>query len=54
MINNPLIRYYFSKRGLGVLDETTPDMMARTGATGKHFHIGPDKLAIQTWNEWIS
>lgn len=54
MINNPLIRYYFSKRGLGILDETTPDMMARTGATGKHFHIGPDKLAIQTWNEWIS
>lgn len=54
MINNPLIRYYFSKKGLGVLDETTPDMMARTGATGKHFHIGPDKLAIQTWNEWIS
>ena len=54
MISNPLIRYYFSKKGLGVLDETSPSMMARTGATGKHFHIGPDRLALETWNKWIS
>ena len=54
MINNPLVKYYFSKKGLGVLDETSPSMMAKTGATGKHFHIGPDKLALETWNKWIS
>lgn len=28
--------------GLGVLDETDPKMKAKTGATGDHFHIGPD------------
>ena len=54
MINNPLVKYYFSKKGLGVLDETSPSMMAKTGATGKHFHIGPDRLALETWNKWIS
>lgn len=54
MISNPLIRYYFSKKGLGVLDETSSSMMAKTGATGKHFHIGPDRLALETWDKWIS
>ena len=28
--------------GLGVIDETDPVMMAKTGATGPHFHIGKD------------
>lgn len=28
--------------GLGVIDETDPAMMVKTGATGPHFHIGRD------------
>lgn len=32
--------------GYGIIDETTPEMQSRTGATGAHWHIGKDKLAI--------
>lgn len=32
--------------GFGIIDETTPEMQARTGATGAHWHIGKDRLAI--------
>ena len=31
--------------GFGIIDETTPEMQSRTGATGAHWHIGKDKLA---------
>lgn len=31
-----------NKYGLGIIDETDPDEMERTGATGAHFHIGRD------------
>ena len=54
LINNPDIREYFANNGLGIIDETTKYMMQRTGATGKHFHIGPDTLAVQTWDKWIN
>ena len=54
LINNPNIREYFADNGLGIIDETTKYMMQRTGATGKHFHIGPDVLAVQTWDKWIN
>lgn len=33
-------------QGFGIIDETTPEMQARTGATGAHWHIGKDQLAI--------
>lgn len=32
-------------QGFGIIDETTPEMQSRTGATGAHWHIGKDKLA---------
>jgi hypothetical protein len=35
-----------NKYGLGVLDETDPKTMKRTGATGKHFHIGKDSTLV--------
>ena len=35
---------------LGILDERSPEMQARTGATGAHFHIGPDLQAISNFN----
>lgn len=31
-----------TKYGLGIIDETNPETMKKTGATGPHFHIGKD------------
>lgn len=47
LANNQEVREWFKQRNWGILDETTPQMMAKTGATGKHFHIGPDSAAIR-------
>ena len=54
LINSPEARNWFEKRGWGILDETTPEMLARTGGTGKHYHFGPDKIARDTWQQWIA
>lgn len=35
-------RNLMRKYNLGFLDETNPDTMKKTGATGPHFHIGKD------------
>jgi hypothetical protein len=45
-----LIRDYMLKNNLGIIDETKASMQRRTGATGAHWHIGPDKLAIEGRN----
>lgn len=45
--SNPEIVAYMQKEGLGILEETTGDVKKKTHATGDHFHIGPDKWAIQ-------
>lgn len=42
--NNPELIKELSALGFNILDETNPDMMKRTGATGPHFHIGRDKV----------
>ena len=47
LANNQNVREWFKMRNWGILDETTPYMMAKTGATGKHFHIGPDRAAVR-------
>lgn len=45
---NPKIVKYLSDNNLGILDEYSEEGVKRnTGSTGKHFHIGRDKLAIQ-------
>ena len=36
-----------NKYGLGLLDETTPEAMKSTGATGAHFHIGKDTNLVK-------
>ena len=41
---------YMKEHRLGILDERSPEMQARTGATGAHFHIGPDLQAISNFN----
>lgn len=47
LANNQDVKEWFKMRNWGILDETTPQMMAKTGATGKHFHIGPDRAAVR-------
>lgn len=47
LANNQNVKEWFRMRNWGILDETTPQMMAKTGATGKHFHIGPDRAAVR-------
>lgn len=36
---------------MGILDETTPEMLARTGGTGAHWHIGRDKIAVDSFSK---
>lgn len=36
---------YMKSHGFGILDERGDVMQKRTGATGAHFHIGPDQIA---------
>ena len=44
--NSPELIKYMQDNGYGIIDETTPEMQSRTGATGPHWHIGKDRLAI--------
>lgn len=44
--NSPELIKYMQDQGFGIIDETTPEMQSRTGATGAHWHIGKDKLAV--------
>lgn len=54
MKSNPEILQFFYENGLGVIDETDAATMKKTGATGKHFHIGPDNWAVKTWASWTN
>ena len=44
--NSPDLVAYMKEHGYGIYDETTPETLARTGGTGAHWHLGPDKNAI--------
>lgn len=44
--NSPELIKYMQNQGFGIIDETTPEMQSRTGASGPHWHIGKDQLAI--------
>ena len=39
-MNSPKVRAALASYGLDILDETNPVTMAKTKATGKHFHVG--------------
>ena len=39
-MNSPEVRAALASYGLDILDETNPVTMAKTKATGKHFHVG--------------
>lgn len=42
LMNTPEGLGLLSKYNLGIIDETNPSIMEKTGATGAHFHIGTD------------
>lgn len=44
--NNPELVKWMRDNDYGIIDETSPEMQSRTGATGPHWHIGKDQLAI--------
>ena len=44
--NSPEFVKWMREHGYGIYDETTSAVMARTGATGAHWHIGPDRVAV--------
>lgn len=59
---DPFLAAYSAATGYGFLDETEDSTMSKTGATGRHFHFGPDSWAreqytkrfkgnIPTWEE---
>ena len=52
--SNKNIVNWFKSKGWGILEETTPDIMKQTRATGKHLHIGPDPGAIKMFNNRLA
>lgn len=47
ILNSPGFVKWMQDHGYGILDETTPEMLAQTGGTGAHWHIGKDRRAIR-------
>ena len=48
LANNQDVKEWFRMRNWGILDETTPQMMAKTGATGKHFRSEEHTSELQS------
>ena len=42
---------YMRSHKLGILDERSKEMLAKTGGTGAHFHIGPDGAAVANFEK---
>lgn len=47
--SNNRIRNWMNRHNWGIIEETTPEVMSKTGATSKHWHFGPDTMAVQNW-----
>lgn len=45
--NSPEFVKWMQYHGYGIFDETLPEVMKKTGATGAHWHIGKDRVAKQ-------
>ena len=44
---------YVKSLGYNILDETTPEIMKKTGATGPHFHFGKDPIKAKNGVKFI-
>ena len=42
---------YMRSHKFGILDERSKEMLAQTGGTGAHFHIGPDRAAVTNFEK---
>ena len=51
--NNPEFLTWMRDKGFGILDETTSEMLAKTGGTGAHFHIGRDQSALEGLKQFL-
>ena len=49
--SNPTIIQWMNDHGWGIIEETTPEVMAKTGATGKHWHFGPDSMGVENFKK---
>lgn len=49
--SNPTIVQWMNDHGWGIIEETTPNVMAKTGATGKHWHFGSDSIGVQNFKK---
>ena len=49
--SNPTIVQWMTDHGWGIIEETTPEVMAKTGATGKHWHFGPDSMGVANFKK---
>lgn len=57
-LTHPALQVYFRNNGLGVYDETTQEVLAKTGGTGPHYHVGRNKFGPKgsmaiTYNNWV-
>lgn len=48
---NKTIVDWMNNRGWGIIDETVASSKAKTGATGDHWHFGPDSWARKEWQQ---
>lgn len=51
---NPRIVAWMKNKNWGILEETTPEIMRKTKATGPHWHFGPDEEARKNFNQNLS
>lgn len=49
--SNPTIVQWMNDHGWGIIEETTQEVMAKTGATDKHWHFGPDSMGVQNFKK---
>ena len=49
--SNPTIVQWMNDHGWGIIEETTPEVMAKTDATGKHWHFGPDSMGVENFKK---
>lgn len=54
MLNDPEVINAMNNLGIGYLDETTEEMLKKTGGTGPHFHYGDDRSAVQYYQSQLA
>ena len=52
--NTPALVEWMRSHEYGILDETTQDILTKTGGTGAHWHIGKDQSAIAGLEKLLS